>query len=210
MFFLSWSMIVHPMVWPWVTRDEDLVRNLGLKGRPFNQVRVFPWILACIPFNYIEFSPWDAFSHIRFVSVNGFNPIMKDLVSVRSDLGLVDVHGLGLHGIQKYLGLIRVLGSFSYKDFSKILTKFEFMMGGYRVELKRDFCVSILDKNTISNMETNGRQCVGVNSPICLSITSKDSFTYKENKRIWRTFLVVFFFFSSIISLLKRKIMEGY
>jgi hypothetical protein len=43
-----------------------------------------------------------------------------------------------------------------------------------------------------------------------LSITSKDSFTYKENKRIWRTFFVVFFFFSSIISLLKRKIMEGF
>ena len=45
---------------------------------------------------------------------------MKKLISARFDLGFVDVHGLGLHGVQKWLRLIRVLGSFSYKDLSKI------------------------------------------------------------------------------------------
>jgi hypothetical protein len=93
MFFLSWSMIhdtVHPMVWHWVTHDGDSVGNLGLRGRPFNQVRVFL---------NIRFSPWDAFSWIGFVGVDGFDLIIEDLVSARSDLGLVDVHGLGLYGV---------------------------------------------------------------------------------------------------------------
>jgi vacuolar-type H+-ATPase subunit F/Vma7 len=71
------------------------------------------------------------------------------------------------------------------------------MIGGYKAELKRDYCVFILDKDIISNMKTNGRQCVGVNSPIFLSITSKDSFTYKESKRRpdLEDFPCFFFFF---------------
>jgi len=101
----------------------------------------------------------------------------------KSDLGLVDMNGLGLHGVQKWLGLIGVLGSFSYKDLLKILVKFGFMMVGYNDELERDYCVSILDKDSISNMETKGRQHVGLNSPIYLYITSNDSFPYEENKR---------------------------
>jgi hypothetical protein len=56
-------------------------------------------------------------------------------------------------------------------------------MGGYNAELERDYCVFILDNNFISNMEIKVWQHVRVNSPICLSITSKDSFPYKENKR---------------------------
>jgi hypothetical protein len=36
-----------------------------------------------------------------FVGIDGFNPIMEELVSARFDLGLVDVHGLGLHGDTK-------------------------------------------------------------------------------------------------------------
>jgi hypothetical protein len=95
----------------------------------------------------------------------------------------MDVHGLELHGVQKWLRLIRVLGSFSYKDLSKILVMFGFMMGDYKVELGRGYYVSILDKNSISNLETKGQKHAGVNSPIYLSITSKDSFPYKENKR---------------------------
>jgi hypothetical protein len=79
------------------------------------------------------------------------------LLSVRFGLGLVDVHGLGLHGVQKWLGLIRMLGSFSYKDLSKILAKFRFMMGDYKAELERDYCVSILDKDSISNIKTKGQ-----------------------------------------------------
>jgi hypothetical protein len=55
-----------------------------------------------------------------------------ELVSVRSDLGLVDVHGLGLYRAQKWLGLMRLLGSFSFMDLTKILAKFRFMMGGYK------------------------------------------------------------------------------
>jgi hypothetical protein len=108
---------------------------------------------------------------------------MDELVMTRSDLDLVDVHRLGLHGVQKWLGLIRLLGSFSYKDLLKILTKFKFMMGDYKTELETDYCVSILDKDSISNMETKGRQHVRVNFLIYLFITSKDSFPYKENKR---------------------------
>jgi hypothetical protein len=108
---------------------------------------------------------------------------MDELVKTGSDLGLVDVHRLGLHGVQKWLGLIRLLGSFCYKDLSKILTKFKFMMGDYKTELEIDYCVSILDKDSISNMETKGRQHVRVNFSIYLSITNKDSFPYKENKR---------------------------
>jgi len=61
---------------------------------------------------------------------------MKELVSARSDLDLVDVHELELHGFQKWLGLIRVLESFFYKDLSKILAKFWFMMGGYKLNLR--------------------------------------------------------------------------
>jgi len=108
---------------------------------------------------------------------------MEEYVSARSNLALMDVYGLELHGVQKWLRLIRVLGSFSYKDLSKILVMFGFMMGDYKVELGRGYYVSILDKNSISNLETKGRKHAGVNSPIYLSITSKDSFPYKENKR---------------------------
>jgi hypothetical protein len=49
-----------------------------------------------------------------------------------------------------------VFGSFSYKDLSKILAEFEFMIGSYKTELERDYCVSILDKDSISNMENKG------------------------------------------------------
>jgi hypothetical protein len=48
-------------------------------------------------------------------------------------------------------------GSFSYKDLSKLLAKFGFMMGGYKAEFERDYYVSILDKDSISNMEIKGR-----------------------------------------------------
>jgi len=37
------------------------------------------------------------FSQIGFVVVDGFGPIMEELVSPRSDLDFVDVHGL--HGV---------------------------------------------------------------------------------------------------------------
>jgi hypothetical protein len=56
------------------------------------------------------------------------------------------------------------------------------MMGGYKAELERDYCVSIMDNDFISNMETIGPQYVGVDSPIYLSIKSNDSFPYKENE----------------------------
>jgi hypothetical protein len=172
------------MLRPWVTHDRDSVGSLGLRGRPFSQVWVFPWVLACIPFIHIEFLPWDAFSLIGFVGVDGFNPIMKKLISARFDLGFVDVHGLGLHEVQKWLRLIRVLGSFSYKDLSKILAKFGFMMGNCKTELERDYCVSILDKDSISNMETKGWQHMRVNSLIYLSIISKDSFFTRRARGI--------------------------
>jgi hypothetical protein len=80
---------------------QPTVGSVGLGGRPFNQVRVFPWVLVCIPFSHVGFSYWDAFNQIMFVGIDGFNPIMKELVSTRFDLGLVDVHGLGLHGDRK-------------------------------------------------------------------------------------------------------------
>ena len=47
-----------------------------------------------------------------------------------------------------------MLGSFFYKDLSKILAKFGFMMGSYKVELKIDYYTSILNKDFISYMET--------------------------------------------------------
>jgi len=92
------------------------------------------------------------------------------------------MHGLGLHGIQKWSVLIRVLGSFSYKDLSKILTKFGFMMSDYKDKLERDYYIFILDNDSISNMEIKGQQHMIVNSPIYMFIISKDSFPYKENK----------------------------
>jgi hypothetical protein len=70
------------MVQLWVTHDGDLVGRLGVRGSSFAQVGGFPCVLACISFSHISFSP-----------------IMKELVSTRSDLGLVDVHGLGLYRI---------------------------------------------------------------------------------------------------------------
>ena len=94
----------------------------------------------------------------------------------------MNVHGLGLHEIQKWSGLIRVLGSFSYKDLSKILTKFGFMMGDYKDKLERDYYIFILDNDSISNMETKGQQHMRVNSSIYLFIINKNSFPYKENK----------------------------
>jgi hypothetical protein len=103
---------------------------------------------------------------------------MDKLVSTKSDLGLMDVHM-----VLKWLALIRVLGSFSYKDLPKILAKFRFMIGGHKAELERYYGVSILDKDSISNVETKGRLHVGVNSPICLFTTSKDSFPFNENRR---------------------------
>jgi hypothetical protein len=84
----------------------------------------------------------------------GFDPIIEKLVLARFDLSLVDAHGLRLYGVQKWFGLIRVLWSFSFKDLSKILAKFEFMMGGCKVESEKDYQVSILDKDFISKMET--------------------------------------------------------
>jgi hypothetical protein len=57
------------------------------------------------------------------------------------------------------------------------------MSDDYKVELKRDYYVFILDKVSVSNIETKGQQHVVVNSPIYLSITSNDSFPNKENKR---------------------------
>jgi hypothetical protein len=95
----------------------------------------------------------------------------------------VNVHGLGLYEVQKCQGLIRVLRSFFYKDFPKILAKFGFIMGGYNAKLERDYYVSIMGNDFISNMETIGRQHMGVDSPIYLSIKNKDSFPYKENER---------------------------
>jgi hypothetical protein len=47
-----------------------------------------------------------AFGQNGFVGVNGFNPIIEELVLVRSDLGIVDVYGLGLYKVQKWPGLI--------------------------------------------------------------------------------------------------------
>jgi hypothetical protein len=32
---------VQPIVWPWVTHDEDSVGSLSLRGRPYNQIRFF-------------------------------------------------------------------------------------------------------------------------------------------------------------------------
>jgi hypothetical protein len=77
---VKWELFY--MVQLWVTHDGDLVGRLGLRGSSFAQVGGFPCVLACISFSHISFSP-----------------IMKELVSTRSDLGLVDVHGLGLYRI---------------------------------------------------------------------------------------------------------------
>ena len=95
---------------------------------------------------------------IRFVGVgvDGISPIIEELVSIKYDLGLIDMHGFGLYRVKKQLGLITVLGSFFYKDLSKILAKFGFMMDSYKVELKMDYYIFMLDKDFISNMETKG------------------------------------------------------
>jgi len=79
----------------------------------------FPWVLACIPFIHVGFSSWDELGQIRFVGVDGFDPIIEELVSVRSDLGFMDVYGLGIHWVQKWLGLIRVLGPFPLRIYQK-------------------------------------------------------------------------------------------
>ena len=50
---------VQHKVQPWVTRDRDLIRSLGLRQRPFGQEGGggFPWVLVYIPFNHVGFSP---------------------------------------------------------------------------------------------------------------------------------------------------------
>jgi hypothetical protein len=95
---------------------------------------------------------------IRFVGVgvDGISPIIEELVSIKYDLGLIDMHGFGPYRVKKQLGLITVLGSFYYKDLSKILAKFGFMMDSYKVELKMDYYIFMLDKDFIYNMETKG------------------------------------------------------
>ena len=40
------------MVWPWISHDGSSVLRLGLMGRPYGQYCVFPWNLACIPFDH--------------------------------------------------------------------------------------------------------------------------------------------------------------
>jgi hypothetical protein len=78
------------------------------------------------------------------------------------------------------------------------------MMDDYKANLEREYCVSILDKDSISNMETKGQQHVGANSLIYLSLQARIPFLAKRRRggQIWRTFLVVFFSLSYRISLL--------
>jgi hypothetical protein len=77
------------------------------------------------------------------------------------------------------------------------------MMDDYKANLEREYCVSILDKDSIYNMETKG-QHVGANSLIYLSLQARIPFLARRRRggQIWRTFLVVFFSLSYRISLL--------
>jgi len=46
------ACIRSDLVWPWISHDGSSVLRLGLMGRPFSQYCVFPWNLACIPFDH--------------------------------------------------------------------------------------------------------------------------------------------------------------
>ncbi|KAJ6957589.1 hypothetical protein NC653_039527 [Populus alba x Populus x berolinensis] len=76
-------------------------------------------------------------------------------------------------------------------------------MGDYKTELESDYHVSILDKDSICNMETTWWHHVGVNSPIYLFIISKDSFPSRRTRgdQIWNFLVVFFLLFQDFITL---------
>jgi hypothetical protein len=55
------------------------------------------------------------------------------------------------------------------------------MMDDYKANLEREYCVSILDKDSISNMETKG-QHVGANSLIYLSLQARIPFLARRRR----------------------------
>ncbi|KAB5563848.1 hypothetical protein DKX38_003902 [Salix brachista] len=97
-----------------------LVGSLGLRGEPFNQVGISPWVLACIPLSHIRFSSKNAFDQIVFIGVDGLNPITEELVLTRFGLSIVDVYVFGLHVFFSSLNLS------SQSNVFGVATPFEF------------------------------------------------------------------------------------
>ena len=103
---LFWLSGIRSQSWLWVAwpRDHEVRISpcwcfyAGPHQRPFDQVECFPWVLACIPFNHVGLSPWDAYGQIGFIVVNRFGPIIE-FVLAKSNGDLVDVHGLGLYEV---------------------------------------------------------------------------------------------------------------
>jgi hypothetical protein len=114
-------------------------------GRPFDQYCVFSWNLVCVPFDHDRFLAWNSFSQHWFMHDDGFGPIFfmvysaksgqpmygSDLDSkvgllgacIRSDLSYINEYEFGSHEIQSWLGLIKLLGFFSFNDLQNILLK---------------------------------------------------------------------------------------
>jgi hypothetical protein len=105
------------------------------KGLPFGQDCVFPWNLSCVPFGHDEFLAWNSFSQPWFMHNDGIGLISlmvylakssqltcgSDLSSkigllracIRSDLSYINEYEFRPQGVQTWLRLIKMLGSFS-------------------------------------------------------------------------------------------------
>jgi len=102
-------------------------------------------------------------------------------VCIKSNLGHVNEYKFGPHGIQSWLGLIRVLRSFFYNDLSNILAKLGCMDNNYlviyvrkfpnvkmrneemeRADLKKKYCFFMLGKDFIPSTERESRQYIGI------------------------------------------------
>ena len=103
----------------------------------------FSWDLTCVPYDYDEFLAWDSFGQPWFVHDDGFSQITlmvhstksgqpmygSDLDSkvsllgacIRSDLSYINKYGFEPHEVQSWLGQIKMLGCFSYKDQQNII-----------------------------------------------------------------------------------------
>ena len=158
------------MVQLWISYEEPSILCMGLMGRPFSQDYVFLKNLACVPFSHDRFLAWDSFRQPWFVHDNGFSPISlmvhstkssqamygSDLGSkvgllracIRFDLSYINEYEFGLHGVQSWLGIIKILGFFSNNDQQIIILK---LKGNFV-----NYCPYYLEESFLAMQETIG------------------------------------------------------
>lgn len=114
-------------------------------GKLFGQDCIFSWNLVCVLLGHDEFLAWNSFSQPWFMHNDGFGLISlmvylakssqltcgSDLSSkigllgacIKSNLSYINEYEFRPQWVQTWLGLIKMLGSFSYKNEKNILLK---------------------------------------------------------------------------------------